>query len=143
MNIFKQWAFTLLAALIAAIILMIKKVGPIYLLVPEDLFIVDIVVSVLVVAAGFLIDSSLSQIARLKTLDMELRRSNEELAAANKSLVDSLAQIKVLRGLLPMCARCGRMRDDQGEWQDVDAYLRSHSEAKIMNTLCPQCRDRF
>ncbi len=63
---------------------------------------------------------------------MTLRRLNEELQAA-------LARVKTLRGLLPICASCKKIRNDQGYWQQVEVYIRDHSEADFTHGLCPEC----
>lgn len=70
-------------------------------------------------------------IARFRDL-MELRRLNAELQAA-------LARVKILSGLLPICANCKKIRDDDGYWQDVAVYIREHSEAEFSHGLCPDC----
>ena len=48
-------------------------------------------------------------------------------------------EMKVLRGLLPMCSKCKRIRDDKGFWQQVDAYIEAHSEAVFSHGICPDC----
>lgn len=63
---------------------------------------------------------------------MTLRRLNEELQAA-------LDNVKTLRGLLPICASCKKIRDDEGYWQQVEVYIRDHSEADFTHGLCPDC----
>jgi len=54
-------------------------------------------------------------------------------------LQEALAQVKTLRGLLPICANCKRVRDDDGYWHMVEAYVRDHSQAEFTHTLCPEC----
>ncbi len=49
------------------------------------------------------------------------------------------AEMRRLRGLLPICANCKRIRDDQGYWQEVEVYVRDHSEADFSHGICPQC----
>jgi len=72
-------------------------------------------------------------IARARFDDlMALRRINAELEAA-------LAQVKTLRGLLPICAACKKIRDDQGYWHEVEAYVRAHTEAEFTHGICPEC----
>jgi AmiR/NasT family two-component response regulator len=63
---------------------------------------------------------------------IKLRRLNEELQEA-------LAKVKMLSGLLPICASCKKIRDDEGYWQDVAVYIRDHSEAEFSHGLCPDC----
>ncbi|MBN2307633.1 MAG: GAF domain-containing protein [Candidatus Hydrogenedentes bacterium] len=55
------------------------------------------------------------------------------------SLEKAIAQIKTLRGLLPMCSRCKRIRDDEGFWTRVEAYLAHHTDALVSHGLCPDC----
>jgi hypothetical protein len=52
---------------------------------------------------------------------------------------DSVAHIKVLRGLLPICAGCKKIRDDQGYWSQMEVYIRDHSEADFSHGICPSC----
>lgn len=62
----------------------------------------------------------------------ELRRLNAELQQA-------LAEIKTLRGIIPICASCKKIRDDEGYWHDVAVYIRDHSEAEFSHGICPDC----
>lgn len=49
------------------------------------------------------------------------------------------SEIKILRGILPLCSFCKKIRDDKGYWEQVDIYLRKYSEANISHSLCPEC----
>ena len=69
---------------------------------------------------------------RRKNRELELRRSNEELQKA-------LKEVKVLRGLIPMCASCKKIRNDGGFWQHLEEYLGEHSEAEFSHGLCQPC----
>ena len=51
----------------------------------------------------------------------------------------ALAQLKCLSGMLPICCRCKRVRDDQGYWQQIEDYVRQHSEADFTHGYCPEC----
>lgn len=51
----------------------------------------------------------------------------------------SLKEIKTLRGLLPMCAWCGKIRDDKGYWKALEAYIREHTGATFTHGICPNC----
>jgi CheY-like chemotaxis protein len=66
----------------------------------------------------------------------------QALAQRITELQDALAQVKTLKGLIPMCASCKKIRDDQGFWQQVEAYLMSHSEAEFSHGLCPECLEK-
>ena len=69
---------------------------------------------------------------RRKNRELELRRSNEELQQA-------LKEVKVLRGLIPICASCKKIRNDGGFWQQLEEYLAEHSEAQFSHGLCQPC----
>jgi sigma-B regulation protein RsbU (phosphoserine phosphatase) len=67
-----------------------------------------------------------------KEREVELRRSNEELQRA-------LREVKVLRGLIPICASCKKIRNDGGFWQQLEEYIGEHSEAEFSHGLCQPC----
>jgi PAS domain S-box-containing protein len=58
-------------------------------------------------------------------------------------LKDALMNIKTLRGLIPICASCKKIRDDRGYWQQVEDYVREHSEAVFSHGLCGDCARRL
>lgn len=59
------------------------------------------------------------------------------------SLERALEVVKVLRGIIPICMGCKRIRDDQGYWQQLEAYLQEHSDAQFSHGLCSECRRRL
>lgn len=56
-----------------------------------------------------------------------------------RKLQEALARIKILSGLLPICASCKKIRDDKGYWNQIEDYIRDHSEADFSHSLCPMC----
>lgn len=56
-----------------------------------------------------------------------------------RQLQDALANIKTLRGLLPICASCKKIRDDHGYWNQLETYIGAHSDAEFTHGLCPEC----
>ena len=75
-------------------------------------------------------------ITRRKRIERERERLIHELQEA-------LANIKRLRGLLPMCASCKKIRDDKGYWNELEAYISEHSEAEFTHGLCPDCMKKL
>jgi PAS domain S-box-containing protein len=67
------------------------------------------------------------------------KRAEEEREKLVRKLQDALARIKTLRGLVPICSSCQKVRDDRGSWKDLPTYVRSHSEADFRLDLCPDC----
>ena len=51
----------------------------------------------------------------------------------------AVSELKVLGGLLPICASCKKIRDDQGYWSQIESYIRDHSEAQFSHGICPDC----
>ena len=80
---------------------------------------------------------------RLQKANAELQQRLEELATANAELQDALDQVKVLRGLIPICSSCKKIRDDQGYWHQVEEYVQTHSEAEFSHGICPDCARRL
>ncbi len=60
-----------------------------------------------------------------------------------EQLEDALANIKTLRGLVPMCASCKSIRDPSDHWHQLEIYLRDHSHAEFTHGLCPTCIETY
>jgi PAS domain S-box-containing protein len=67
------------------------------------------------------------------------KKAEKEREELIKRLRDSLAEIKTLRGILPFCSFCKKIRDDKGYWEQVDIYINKHFEADISHSICPEC----
>ncbi len=70
---------------------------------------------------------------------MLLQREKELKERVN----ESIAQIKILGGLIPICANCKKIRDDKGYWNQLEKYLKDHSEAEFTHGICPECREKL
>jgi DNA-binding NarL/FixJ family response regulator len=64
------------------------------------------------------------------------------LEGRKKLIQEALATVKTLKGLLPICAACKKIRDDNGYWNQLEAYIEAHSDAEFTHGLCPECRRR-
>ncbi len=82
--------------------------------------------------------NSLELLARAQT-HIELKRSRDKERELIVKLRDALTKVKQLSGLIPICSRCKKIRDDEGYWQRVEEYLETHSEAQLTHSLCPEC----
>lgn len=67
----------------------------------------------------------------------------KEMRHLNAELRKALTEVKTLKGILPICASCKKIRDDQGYWQQVEAYLRTHTDADFAHGLCPSCMEIY
>ncbi len=55
----------------------------------------------------------------------------------------ALSELKVLSGLLPICASCKKVRDDKGYWNQIEVYIQDHSEAEFSHGICPDCMKKL
>jgi hypothetical protein len=72
---------------------------------------------------------------------LELIYTNSILGEKNRSLSDYLAEIQVLRGIVPICSFCKKIRDTEGKCCEVESYISKHSEAQFSHSFCPECRE--
>ena len=63
----------------------------------------------------------------------------KRLSETINKLQAALANVKTLRGLLPICASCKKIRDDKGYWKQIEGYIAEHSEADFSHGICPEC----
>jgi PAS domain S-box-containing protein len=69
----------------------------------------------------------------------ESRKNEEEREKLYHELKDALAKVKVLSGMLPICASCKKIRDDKGYWSQVETYLSKHTDTVFSHSICPEC----
>jgi hypothetical protein len=60
-----------------------------------------------------------------------------------EKLRETLSQVKQLSGLLPLCALCKKIRDDKGYWNQIESYIKNHSEADFSHGLCRKCAKKL
>ena len=97
----------------------------------------------------------LEELVRERTTNLEVK--NEQLMAeiaqrkeaesAREKLIlelqNALLKIRMLSGLLPICSSCKKIRDDGGYWEQIEVYIKDHSEADFSHSICPECADRL
>ena len=69
----------------------------------------------------------------------ELVATKRDLQQKNAELQKALDDVKLLSGLIPICANCKQIRDDKGYWQSVENYISQHSQAEFSHSICPDC----
>src|SRR4030042_912485 len=60
-----------------------------------------------------------------------------------RELQKALEEEKTLRGIIPICTSCKKIRDDRGYWNQLESYVRAHSEAEFTHSLCPECQAKL
>ena len=69
----------------------------------------------------------------------ERKRAEEALEEERRQLRQALDEVRTLRGIVPICANCKKIRDDEGYWNQVEKYVSDHTEAKFSHGICPDC----
>ena len=72
-----------------------------------------------------------------------VRRQLHAQEKLNAELFATMAQIKRLEGLLPICASCKQIRNERGEWEVMEKYITTHSEAQFSHSVCPNCAQQL
>ncbi len=73
----------------------------------------------------------------------EKKLAQEALVHERNELQLALQKVNTLSGMLPICASCKKIRDDKGYWNQIESYIRDHSEAEFTHGICPECSDRL
>jgi len=71
------------------------------------------------------------------------KRNEQERVKLIEELTEALANAKMLSGLLPLCSHCKRIRDEEGYWQKLEAYISEHSQAVFTHGICPECCSQY
>lgn len=102
---------------------------------------------ILFVVVGVILSWLSSELRRLRWKALALaQQRNEVLESVRKTLEErdaALENVRVLSGLLPICAGCKKIRDDSGRWQQMESYISAHSQAKFSHGMCPDCARRY
>lgn len=72
----------------------------------------------------------------------ERKRIEAERERLVRELKETIAKVRVLSGMLPICAWCKKVRDDKGYWKKVETYIEEYSDASFTHGICPECIDR-
>lgn len=71
----------------------------------------------------------------------EQNRIEKEREKLIDELQNALAEIKTLKGIVPICSNCKKIRDDEGYWNILESYIQQHSDASFSHSICPECSD--
>jgi PleD family two-component response regulator len=80
---------------------------------------------------------------RIKRAEDALREKEREQQKLISHLKVALAEIKTLKGFIPICASCKKIRDDEGYWNQLEAYIGKYTDAVFTHGLCPECVEKY
>ncbi len=114
-----------------------------FILIPRQLQVDPLVSNTVVVAylLTLMIGGSVS--CTLRRTRREQFAALEREAAMRNSLETAMAEVRTLRGILPICSYCKNVRDDAGYWQQVEVYVTDNTEAEFSHGICPDCIGKF
>lgn len=72
-----------------------------------------------------------------------IKKAEVELVEEKDKLVNALAKVRTLSGLLPICSICKKIRDDRGYWNQLEAFIEDHSEAEFSHGICNECAQKY
>ncbi|WP_028579273.1 HAMP domain-containing protein [Desulfogranum japonicum] len=91
---------------------------------------------------SFPVDSKdeIGELALVCNIMLQRRKAaDDDLEKTVRELREALDRIKKLSGLLPICASCKKIRDDKGYWNQIESYIKTHSDAEFSHGICPEC----
>ena len=88
------------------------------------------------------IDGTISQLGIWRDISKS-KQAEKEREKLIDELKESLSKIKTLSGLLPICASCKKIKDDNGYWHQVEVYIKENSDAEFSHGLCPECTEKL
>ena len=71
------------------------------------------------------------------------KQAEEEKERLIEELQEAMSEVKKLSGFLPICANCKKIRDDRGYWNQIESYIKNHSEAQFSHSMCPECAEKL
>jgi hypothetical protein len=103
-----------------------------------DIFTVEVSASNVTNVSGQIVGrmASFADISKRKAFEID----REKLI---KKLQDALDTIKTLRSIIPICASCKKIRDDKGYWNQIESYIKDHSNADFTHGICPECSKKL
>ena len=80
---------------------------------------------------------------KVKSQEREERTSEREKERMIADLTKALNEVKELRGLLPICAHCKKVREDTGYWKQIEDYITVRSDVSFSHAICPECLEKY
>lgn len=123
--------------IIAAVVLMTFRRGiSLYRYLNEGELRTDLPAESIALVVSALFFAGIIFATRIIESEVRMRREKEELITGLRA---ALAEIKTLKGIVPICSSCKKIRDDKGYWNQLELYLSEHSGAEFSHGICPDC----
>ena len=110
-------------------------------------YISTIILILVVLLSGYIVRQGVQTTLKRKQAEEELKQYHSRLEVMvverTAELSKALSDVKKLGGLLPICASCKKIRDDKGYWNQIEEYIRDHSEAEFTHSICNECAEKL
>jgi uncharacterized membrane protein (UPF0182 family) len=127
--------------IISAVVLMtFRRSLSLYRYYTGDLFMTDMVAEIVALIVSVLFLLGILYATRIIESEVRTRNEKEDIIGELRS---ALAEIKTLKGIIPICASCKKIRDDRGYWNRLELYISEHSDAEFSHGICPDCAGRL
>jgi len=117
------------------------KIARKLIIISGAIFVVIVLLSLVVIYQG------LSETSKRRGAEQELKRYYENLEhlvdQRTAELQKALSEVRLLSGMLPICASCKKIRDDKGYWNQIESYIQQHSNAEFSHSICPDCMKKL
>ena len=84
-----------------------------------------------------------TSITRLENEIASRKKTEAENEQLIQELRETIAQVKTLRGMLPICSHCKKIRDDQGYWNRIESYIAEPADVEFSHGICPDCLQKY
>lgn len=91
----------------------------------------------------FIVYAILHLLIMISLILLTFNRMTEDLKSSNQDLKNALDEVKTLRGIIPICSNCKKIRSDEGYYEALEDYLSEHTEANFSHSLCPTCAEEL
>ncbi len=103
-------------------------------------YLLDLTTEFLALVTSLLFFTGILYIARIMESEVRSKREKDEVIG---SLQKALAEIKTLKGIVPICASCKKIRDDRGYWNKLEKFFSDHLTAEFSHGICPECAEKL
>jgi signal transduction histidine kinase len=106
-----------------------------------------VILGLVVLLSAYIINQGLKTTRMRIKAEEDLKKHHDQLEITvikrTAELEKALSEVKQLNGLLPICASCKKIRDSQGYWNQIESYIREHSEAEFTHSICEECAEEL
>jgi signal transduction histidine kinase len=110
-------------------------------------YISSLILAMVVLLSGYMVRQGIETTFKRRQAEEDLKQYHSRLEIMvierTAKLNDALSKVKKLSGMFPICSSCKKIRDDKGYWNQIEEYIRDHSEAEFTHSICEECAQKL